>query len=422
MSANNQPDYRELQRRRQARLAEMDEEGAQPTTPTQALDKGNGADRSPLPKKGVSQLNLQFLDPLNPQDEYFSSEYPELRDFQGVIANRLDERENLSSLFTAWDSIPKYNGQALAQGDGESRDHSQALEIVTHRFVHGNDEYEMVLTPAQIQEKEKGRKERNAFYYPGISEEYVELQLVKMAMDDAKLFDDPMQDTGRAYGALFSLSGLRTAMSNHGKTRSYAELYRSLQILHKCNLELRVNGQKSASAPILPELYNYHENGFKKTDPSARWAARFHPLISMAINSRSYRQYNIERLLCTNSKASLCLSKHLLTQARNLSETHPCRISYLDFVRHYGELNYSRRNDGIRKFIAVAKSLKKFGTLHSVEVKKICGPRNRVEDVELALYGSSKLISEIKAGHLKERLIMERYQQEKARLEAEERQ
>ncbi len=409
-SRTDNVDLAELQKRRQKTLERLEGKPVEKAKP-------NSNNRPVIPRGGVGQLNLGLLDPRNPQEEYFADGYADLQDFQGVIANKVSDREKLSSLFTAWENIPKYNGSALA---GVSSGVSEPLDIVTHKFIHDGDEYEMVLTPAQLQKKVKG-KLVSQFHYPGLTEEFVELVLVQMSMEEAKLFDDPNLNSGRAYGVSFSLSGLKNAMSAQKKTRSYTELVQALNVLHKSNLELRVNGVKSASAPILPELYSYAERGYKKTDPSARWAARFHPLISMAISSRNYRQYNIERLMCTNSKAALNLSKMVLTQARNLSDEHPYRITYQEFVRHCGELNYSRRSDGIRKFINVAKALKTHGTLSRIEERKIRGWRNRVEDIELSLYGSKELIQEIKAGHVKERLVMERYEAEKKRLERQER-
>jgi len=141
----------------------------------------------------------------------------------------------------------------------------------------------------------------------------------------------------------------------------------------------------------------------------------------MSINNRNYRQYNITRLMDTKTRAALSLSKMLLTQARNLSTEHPFRINYTDFVKHCGELNYTRRSDGIRKFVQTAESLKKFGTLSEVKVNKMFGSRsNRVVDVELELYGSENLIREIKAGHVKERIVLEQYEKERLRLEKEE--
>ncbi|WP_147273726.1 hypothetical protein [Vreelandella rituensis] len=358
-----------------------------------------------IPPGGVAQLNLGLLAPPDPQPEFFEKDSSALQDFQGVVANNYRERDGLSNLFSLWDNIPRFSGLAL-QGRFKSEPGEEPLEIFSHKFEFGDQVCEMVLTPAQINETING-KLCSVFYYPGLTEELLELSLVKMAMDRTELFKS---DVGpdRAYGVSFSLSSLRTFMSANKRGRTYPELIRSLQILHKCNLEVRINNVLLASGPILPDLYSYSQRGFKRNDPNATWAARFHPMISMSIEDRAYRQYSIERLMCTHSKSALVLSKILVTRARNISTTVPFRISYLEFVRHCGELQYSRRSDGIRKFIQVAESLKKFGTLSRVESKKVIGERGKVIDVELALYGSASFIQEVKASHLKERVVSER--------------
>ncbi len=371
-----------------------------------------------MPKGSDKQLNLGLIDPVEPQPEYFEEEHGALRAFQGVLANKLTDRERLSNLFTAWSSIPKYNGAALA---GKNHSVGEPLPILTHEFVHDGDRFEMILTPAQIKEEVDG-KEESVFHYPGLTEEYVELALVKMAMERAQLFEPNWKgDSGYAYGASFSLNGLRGFLSEQKKGRTYPEIVRSLRILNKCNLEVVINGVSTASAPILSEMLTHTQNGYKSSDPGARWSVRFHPLISMSINNRNYRQYNIERLMDTKSRAALSLSKMLLTQARNLSPEHPFRIRYTDFVKHCGELNYSRIADGVRKFVQTAESLKDFGTLSSVKARRIYGARrNRVADVELELYGSESLIREIKAGHVKERMVLEQYERERLKLEEKE--
>ncbi|WP_304526866.1 hypothetical protein [Halomonas sp. I5-271120] len=381
-----------------------------------AAGKSNRELGKPIPDSGVEQLDLHLRPPRSPQPEYHLDGYSDIKDFQGVIANSDAERDKLSSLFTAWENIPKYNGSAIS-GIGSSS--SSDLDIVNHKFSHDGDEYEMVLTPAKLQEQQ-GNVLTKVEYYPGLTEELVEMVLVKMAMDETDLYDDPNLSAGRAYGVSFSLSGLRAALTAEKKTRSYAEIVRSLNILNKCSLELRINGVKSASAPIFPELFSSTERGHKPTDPSGRWAVRFHPLISMAISNRNYRQYNIKRLLCTDSKAALFLSKMVLTQARNLAKEIPFRISYQEFVRHSGELNYTRRSDGIRKFKAIINSLIKQGTLSEANYREIRGWRNRIEDLEVELFGSKDLISEIKQGHLKEKLVLQRYEEERLRLEKRE--
>lgn len=402
-----QEEMKELQRRRQVLLRENED----------LFSSAPESSPSVMPKRSDKQMNLYLLDPAEPQVEYFEDDHCALRAFQGVIANKLQDREKLSNLFTAWSSIPKYNGAALA---GKSQSVGEPLPILTHRFIHDGDEFVMKLTPAQIQEVVDG-KEESVFYYPGITEEYLELSLVKMAMERAKLFEPHRKGDGYAYGATFSLSGLRNFMSAQKKGRTYPEIVKSLDILNKCNLEVIINGESTASAPILPEKLSHTQNGYKNADPSSRWSCRFHPLISTSINNRNYRQYNITRLMDTKTRAALSLSKMLLTQARNLSSEHPFRIFYTDFVKHCGELNYTRRSDGIRKFIRTAESLKKFGTLSEVRVKKIFGSRsNRVVDVELELFGSDGLIKEIKAGHVKERIVLEQYEIERKRLEKQE--
>lgn len=398
----SQEELKELQRRRQALLGE---------------DCDPPRSQAVMPKGSDKQMNLHLLDPPDPQPEYFQEEHSALRAFQGVLANKLQDRERLSNLFTAWSSIPKYNGAALA---GKSHSIEEPLPILTHKFLHDGDEFEMVLTPAQLKEEIDG-KEVTSFYYPGLTEEYVELALVKMAMEEAQLYQPHRKGDSYSYGASFSLNGLRNFMSSQKKSRTYPEMVRSLKILNKCNLEVVINGVSTASAPILSEMLTHTQNGYKNSDPGSRWSVRFHPLISMSINNRNYRQYNIERLMDTKTRAALSLSKMLLTHARNLSAEHPFRIKYTDFVKHCGELNYARRSDGIRKFIATGESLKEFGTLSAVKVHRIYGTRkNRVVDVELQLFGSESLIREIKAGHVKEKIVIEQYEKERLKLEMKE--
>jgi len=395
-SATDQPDYKEFQKARQEMLKRTE---------------GKPVDGRVIPKGGARggahQLALGLVPPRDPQPEFFEEGYDSIRAFQSPLANSQQERDKLSNLFNLWESIPKYSGSALAATP--SRRVGEPLPIVKHQFEHDGDVFEMKLTPAQFQENIDG-KETNVFYYPGTNEELVEMMLVKFAMERAEIFETgelPKKggEKNHSYGVAFSLSSLREFMDSHKKGRTYKEIRHALHVLHKTNLEVSVNGKMMASASLLPELYTYAQRGFKKHDPASQWAARFHPMVSNAINNGTYRQFNLERLLKTRSKLALCLSKIILSNPSNISTTTPLRLNYLDFVAKTGELQYSRRNEGVRKFIEIAKTLKDYGMVSEINVERAKSRNGKIFDATLEIYATEDFVKEIRASYKRNQLL-----------------
>lgn len=387
------PDYQKLQRLRAATLSRV--EGGKESHAYQILETSS---------RGPAQGSL--LPPLDPQEDYYTN--PVIQDFQSLATNSYDDRERLSNMFVDWELIPRYNGAKLA---GVSAKGSQApLPIISH---HCDTQYDvkMVLTPAQL--KEKGSETEQAkFYYPGETEKLVEWALVKMATESAECVEKIGTGGSSEYGVSFSLSGLRNMMYSYQRGRSYKELVRALEIMNRCHLEVVVGGKATAQGAILTSLKTYSDNAYKKNSPNSRWQATFHPLINFSIENRSYRQYNLERLMTTRTNAASELCKMILTRGRNISKTIPFKKSYREFSEGTGLLKTKRRSDGIRAFKQMISSLIDDGTLDRVEYKEIRGKRNRVEDIEASLYGSNALISEIKAGHYRENQLSKKGQSE----------
>lgn len=394
----DQPNYKEFQ---EARKKVLERTEGKPVSGR--VIPGGGA------RGGAHQLALGLVPPRDPQPEFFEEGHDSLRAFQSPLANSQLERDKLSNLFNLWESIPKYSASALA--GKHARSVGEPLPIIKHQFEHDGDVFEMKLTPAQFQEEVDG-KETNVFYYPGANEELVEMMLIKFAMEKAEIFEPTDASKNKSaekhsYGVAFSLSSLREFMYSHRKARTYNEIRHALHVLHKTNLEVSVNGKMMASASLLPELYTFAQRGFKKHDPASQWAARFHPMVSSAINNGTYRQFNLDRLLKTRSKLALCLSKIILASPRNISTTTPLRLNYLDFVAKTGELQYSRRNEGVRKFIDIAKTLKKYGMVSEVSVELAKNRNGKIFDATLEIFATEDFVKEIRASYKRNQLLAE---------------
>lgn len=381
-----QPDYRALQRRREA-------------TMKQAVEAIPARSDLPVIETSASSRPVQqsLLPPYDPQEEYYTN--PAIKDFQDLAVNHQSEREQVSNMFSDWELFPRYNGAKLA--GVSSRGSLKPLPIISH-ICDPHRDVKMVLTPAQLKETTKDG-DVTRFYFPDETEKLVEWALVKMATENAEcLRQQGNIGSGYVYGVQFSLSGLRSMMYSYRRGRKYGDIVRALEIMNRCHLEIQVEGKATAQGPLLTSLKSYTDNAYKKNSPESKWMVTFHPLINMSIESRAYRQHNFERLMTTRSAAAAELYKEMLIRGRNISRTIPYRKSYLEFSRTTGLLNTKRRSDGIRAYREIIDELISNDALSRVEYESIHGKRKRVDDVIAHLYPSDDLIREIKASHYRD--------------------
>ena len=231
-----------------------------------------------------------------PTPESFKGKQLEL--FKTFLCND-GQREEFSNALMLWDSIPRYALSRQQQDKWRKAGTFPLLHDVP--FNYQGVEFKASIQPAAIRNKDG----HILGYYPSANEELIEDALRKIAIDQLNGFLD--QPNTRS-GVVFTLHMLREEMKRRGHTRSYQEIVLSLNILVSSIIEIRTAGGKKgegfAKSAYFQGLSAVSANKLAD-DPHAKWMVQFHPLVTQAINTLTYRQYNYARMMSL-SKAIRC--------------------------------------------------------------------------------------------------------------------
>lgn len=307
--------------------------------------------------------------------------------------------ENLSNTIELWDAIPKYSFSARMQalmrdGAGRLPVHQRTFE---YRFAPKADNPTLLCTlslqPASIMVD--GRR---LDFYPSADEELVEEVLKKIFTDQACGLHDSRR--GESW-VRFTLHMIRTELARRGRTRSIAEIKRSLEILSKTVLDVTIEGRGSKKTvytnPILNDLTRVSRAEWLE-DPKAMWSARLPGLVSASIAALSYRQFNYAILMDLDAPLARWLHKRLSHEYTNAHLMHPYRILFSTVGRDSGLLHNCRPSANLK---AVEKALDEL-VAHRVLLSWTAERRmqkSAILDVLFTLTPHMDFVGEIKAAN-----------------------
>lgn len=240
------------------------------------------------------------------------------------------DRGEFSNTIEFWDAIPKYAVSARRQAS--LRTASGTLPIHKYAFKGGDYEAQIVITPAKLEMEDGDTKE----FYPSADEELVEEVLRKFLADQRYGSHEVRAEESKVR---FTLSMIRAELKARGKTRSIPEIKRSLEILKKTTIEVKVKGQARLdyAGNILNEVI-YHSRSVYLDDPTARGVAYFPPMVSRSINELTYRQINYGTLMTLSSQLCRWLHKRLSHRYTNASTMQSHELLYSTIKRDSGLL------------------------------------------------------------------------------------
>ncbi|HRD78066.1 MAG TPA: hypothetical protein PK264_19350 [Hyphomicrobiaceae bacterium] len=307
--------------------------------------------------------------------------------------------ENLSNTIEFWDVLPKYSFSARMQA--LSRDAAGRLPVYQRTFEYrpapkaGNPTLTCTLSlqPASIE-----TDGRRIDCYPSADEELVEEVLKKIFTDQSCGFHDSRR--GESW-VRFTLHMIRSELARRGRTRSIAEIKRSLEILSKTVLDVAIEGPGARRSvytnPILNDLIRVSRAEWLD-DPTATWAARLPGLVSASVDALSYRQFNYAVLMSLKAPLARWLHKRLSHEYTNAHLTSPYRILFSTITRDSGLLHNCRASANLK---AVEQALSELAE-HRVLLSHTAERRHRgsaIDDVLYTLTPHMDFVGEIKAAN-----------------------
>jgi hypothetical protein len=325
--------------------------------------------------------------------------------FRAFLCNNDTERAQLSNTFDLWDSVPRY--AMSRQQMTKIRKEKGFLSLQHIPFQYRQNPFEVRIQAARIYD-EKTKTETD--YYPSANEELIEDALRKIAAEQQHnaFFDKPNYRSG----VTFSLHMLREELERRGHSRSYQQIVLSLNILAGSMIEIRTmsdeEGEGFTKSGYFSGLAAVSRNKLVE-DPKAKWIVQFHPLVTQAMDTLTYRQFNYAQMMSHQTQLARWLHKQLSLKFTFASLTTQFETRYSTIKRDSALLSsYTRERDAITKLDAAWNELKTNGALMKVEKQEILGSRGKLEDVVYTLTASFDFISEMKAANKRENLTIEK--------------
>lgn len=324
--------------------------------------------------------------------------------FRSFLCNTDDERGQLSNTFDLWDSVPRY-AMSRQQMD-KIRKEKGFLSLQHITFQYRQRPFEIRIQAARIYD-EKTKTETD--YYPSANEELIEDALRKIAAEQRNaFFDKPNYRSG----VVFSLYMLREELKRRGHTRSYQQIVLSLNILASSIIEIRTvegkDGEGFTKSGYFSGLAAVTKNKLAE-DPQAKWIVQFHPLVTQAIDTLTYRQFNYAQMMSHSTQLARWLHKQLSLKFTFASLTTPFEMRYSTIKRDSALLNnYTRERKAIETLDAAWNELKASRVLMNVEKREMLGSRSKLLDVVYTLTPSLGFVSEMKAANKRESLAVEK--------------
>jgi hypothetical protein len=270
--------------------------------------------------------------------------------------------EHLSHTIELWDAIPKYAVGARMQA--AMRDEHGNLPVYEQEFLYRPTVpglpkevlCKMTIQPAHVQDPDGTYRQ----YFPSVNEELIE-EILKKLYADQKYGSF----SGNESWVRFSLTMIYNELQRRGKSRSYAEIKRSLEILSRAVYTVqftKANAKLVYTNPILTELTSVTRADYLQ-DPHSMWVAKLSALISKSVNELTYRQFNYGTLMRLASPLARWLHRRLAHQYTQASLIDPYHITFRSIKRDSGLLHQSRESANVKTVDAALDELVKVDVL-----------------------------------------------------------
>ena len=222
-----------------------------------------------------------------------------VKNFSGTKSQQLDlfstyfgNQEDHSNTIELWDHIPKYFVTEKEQV--ELRTKEGFLPILKRSFEIKNTHWTMEIQPALVSMTNGVEKA----VYPGFSEELIEDALRKIFSQHESGLHEPIQAKS---WVRFSLKEVQRELKKWGSTRSIDEIKLSLDIMAGCTVKLFRNDKELHSTQIITSLTSVDRQDYLENTHS-RWVCRLPDLLTEAMSTGQYRQYNYALNIFTYKK------------------------------------------------------------------------------------------------------------------------
>lgn len=310
--------------------------------------------------------------------------------FSSFLSNNESE---VSNTVEYWERIPKYfftpgKIKKLRNADGLAQPFEWEYTIQDLEGIILP--YKVVIQPALIKQPNKSYKA----FFPSITEELIEEALKKIFSDQ----DYGIHNSEKTESWVrFSYNMIKRELESRGKSRTYTEIKRALEVMSKCIITVYENGETVYTGAILSDYISVNREKYLG-DTNTHHIARLPVFISHSINSLHYRQYNYARLMDCKEQLTRWIYHRLINRFTYASHMNDYHFMYSDVKQGSGLLQQTREVDNRQKLLSCLNELKERGVIQNYTAESHKNGR-KIIDVKYIVKASSHFISEQKAAN-----------------------
>lgn len=310
--------------------------------------------------------------------------------FSQFVTNDLSEVSNTAEY---WENIPKYfftptQIKKIRTTDGLAQ--PQKLPYTLRGREGQPVAYEVEIAPALIEQPDGNYKA----FFPTQSEELIEEVLKKIFSDQNYGRHTPEENES---WVRFSYNMIRRELKNIGHSRTFSEIKHNLEVMKKCRITVSENGTEIYSEPILPTYIGVNRKQYLD-DRDAMHVARLPVLISRAVNSLQYRQFNYKRFGDCKEQLTRYLYKRFVNRFVYANYTNTYNFMYSDIKQASGLLRQGREADNRIKLKSALNELIDRGVLLKYEIEEQKEGR-KIFDIKYTVTASPDFVGEQKAAN-----------------------
>lgn len=292
------------------------------------------------------------------------------------------DEKNYSNTIELYDAIPKY----IWSVGRKKSEIIRSSKRIKRNFVYKNQEYQVIITPAIIEDKNGQDK----VVFPSQREEIVEDALRKLASDGKGVFLDDQA------GVFFSLYELQQELQRMGHGYKITDIKEAILVCGKSNIEVNSpDGNSILLSNIFTTVGLQTKEDWKSHGRKSKAFIHFNPLVTKSIKEKSFRLINYDKSMRYKQSLARWMHKrmsHNFTQA-SYTETYHLLLSTI--IRDSGINQYPKLKDNIYQVQKALDEMKEHEALGEYSVETVKDGR-RIIDAKFVLRPHSSFIKDAK--------------------------
>lgn len=315
----------------------------------------------------------------------------------------IQDEKRYSNVIDLYDAAPKYFSSAK-QMDAMRKDGTY-LPTLERTFKHRNpitgtyDDYILEIRPARIK-----RNNKEIECYPSEREEIIEEALRKLAVNNLKgfYFD-------KNAGIEFTLYELRNELKRMKHEMRLDTIIESLTVCNRANISIKTADKKSLlTFAIFPTLLISNRSDWLSDPKNTKCYVQFNNLVTMGIDSLSYRQHDYIKWMSYKKQLTRWLHKKIYYNYINAAVGQNYSLLASSIIRDSNLVNNKQLRD---KFKAIEQSLQELKNNDTIcdFNKHLVKQEKKIIDIKYELIPSFRLIADMKNSNKRNSQIGEQH-------------